>query len=524
MNLITDKWIDVVREDGSYDTIAPHQIAEQENPPVDFDGGLPSIDGGYILFLIHLMQTVGPPSDDMEWQGGFTDPPTPEELSTVFQKVAYAFDVDGDGYRYMQAPPETTFRKGVFDSLSDNRKKGKNGIPMLLCGSASDNKWAQTIFGIKNLYPDPIPLKHASAMLTWAMASGKTNVFGQSGANLRKNGCVNAVVMGTNLWETVWANVLPEPDFYEYVMNQDPETSRPEEFEFPWMQQDFNSASVQYGREDFNPRTLLWYMPSWNWFEVEGDYVSDVAGVPTGKGNAKEGWRHPLSGFDPNRSDPNPMRLSKDLNVDSWVKIRFPKSNDGGAQMPEVMRRVVTSHRGVPAPIRETDSVWILATVVDGIAKATFNVNDIMPLMVCERGLNEDLKGLARRMKSYTGAALTKWNNAVTRANMALGSGVDFRDKIDLWAKVEPQFIHVLDTYRHSLENEEDPVDRVALLHDWADYIEPIIKKAFDQYCQVNKFSVTTHKSTKKSAKVYTSGINEKSWLAYNLYKLREDL
>lgn len=103
-NLIDERWIPVTRRDGTKTMIAPWEVTEQfaENPVVSLDAPRPDFNGALIQFLIGLVQTVAAPQNASEWRKRLTEPPTPDELKEKFAAVRHAFELGGDGPRFMQ--------------------------------------------------------------------------------------------------------------------------------------------------------------------------------------------------------------------------------------------------------------------------------------------------------------------------------------------------------------------------------------------------------------------------------------
>jgi len=103
MNLMTDKWIPVIRNDGTHDTIMPWQIAESENPVIEINAPRPDFQGALYQFLIGLLQTCLAPEDEDEWLELWEETPLPETLQTAFGAVEEAFELyNPDGAAFMQ--------------------------------------------------------------------------------------------------------------------------------------------------------------------------------------------------------------------------------------------------------------------------------------------------------------------------------------------------------------------------------------------------------------------------------------
>ena len=105
MNLLEERWIPIRRASGRRERIAPHEITDRidTDPVVALDAPRPDFNGALIQFLIGLVQTAWVRADrfweldDMLWS-----PPTPQTLATLFAPLKEAFELDGDGPRFMQ--------------------------------------------------------------------------------------------------------------------------------------------------------------------------------------------------------------------------------------------------------------------------------------------------------------------------------------------------------------------------------------------------------------------------------------
>jgi CRISPR system Cascade subunit CasA len=117
MNLITDKWIPVLRKDCK-DTIKPWQIAETENPVIEINAPRPDFQGALYQFLIGLLQTCFAPKNEDIWKKYWKNLPAKEELRAAFEhdKVKNAFEIDNpNGAAFMQEHPDTNNHYKIFE-------------------------------------------------------------------------------------------------------------------------------------------------------------------------------------------------------------------------------------------------------------------------------------------------------------------------------------------------------------------------------------------------------------------------
>ncbi|MGH8673999.1 MAG: type I-E CRISPR-associated protein Cse1/CasA [Burkholderiales bacterium] len=105
MNLLEEQWIPIRRASGLSERIAPHEITGRidSDPVVALDAPRPDFNGALIQFLIGLVQTAWVRADEF-WDRDemLWSPPGPERLQALFSPLREAFELDGDGPRFMQ--------------------------------------------------------------------------------------------------------------------------------------------------------------------------------------------------------------------------------------------------------------------------------------------------------------------------------------------------------------------------------------------------------------------------------------
>lgn len=141
MNLITDPWIPVIRQNGP-DTITPWQIVETDNPVMEINAPRTDFQGALYQFLIGLLQTCFAPEDEDEWFGYWEKAPKAIELKGVFEKeeLVKAFDLvnpggpafmqdynlpDGEHRNIASLLIEAPGRKTIKDNLDHFIKRGQ---------------------------------------------------------------------------------------------------------------------------------------------------------------------------------------------------------------------------------------------------------------------------------------------------------------------------------------------------------------------------------------------------------------
>ena len=103
-NLMEERWIPIRRKSGREEQIAPWEITDfhESDPVISLNAPRPDFNGALIQFLIGLVQTVTPPEDEDEWENLFDKPPSPHDLKKSFETVKHAFNLGGNGARFMQ--------------------------------------------------------------------------------------------------------------------------------------------------------------------------------------------------------------------------------------------------------------------------------------------------------------------------------------------------------------------------------------------------------------------------------------
>lgn len=103
INLLQTPWLPICRASG-HGVIRPHELTADigANPILDIAWPRPDFRIAGFEMLIGLLATACPPEDDEAWQGWWHHPPSPAELEAKFAPFAAAFNLDGDGPRFLQ--------------------------------------------------------------------------------------------------------------------------------------------------------------------------------------------------------------------------------------------------------------------------------------------------------------------------------------------------------------------------------------------------------------------------------------
>ncbi|MBI3985314.1 MAG: type I-E CRISPR-associated protein Cse1/CasA [Lentisphaerae bacterium] len=242
-NLIHEPWIPVRRQNGRSDWIAPWQITEGADRPVALDAVRPDFNGALIQFLIGLTQTCFAPENDREWRKHLKTPPAPEVLRDAFSKYAHAFNLDGDGPRFMQDSALTDDKKWPVDTI-------------FLDGPGKETLRDNADFFVKRGRVETLGPEAAAAALFALQTNAPANAYYASG--VRGGGPLTTLVLGPTLWHTVWLNTLVQQDFYGVGGNKE---KRDDGDIFPWLATRAATTEKVLVPDAFHPAHMYWGMP-----------------------------------------------------------------------------------------------------------------------------------------------------------------------------------------------------------------------------------------------------------------------
>ncbi len=240
-NLIDERWIPVRRASGARELIAPWEISDRADPALQIDSGRPDFDGALIQFLIGLVQTAAAPADRREWRKMFDAPPEPEDFRTRFETVREAFNLDGDGPRFMQDLTlfeEDANESGIEDLLIDSPGEFDHFVKRNRVTRLSFAAVAAALFTLQ----------------TNAPSGGRGHRTG-----LRGGGPLTTLVSGRELTSEVLLNVLPANTFAQRVPGVSTDDGPRI---FPWLARTVTSEKDRaVTPEESSPLIHFWAMP-----------------------------------------------------------------------------------------------------------------------------------------------------------------------------------------------------------------------------------------------------------------------
>lgn len=349
MNLITDKWIPVMRKNGP-DIIKPWQIAEIENPVIEINAPRPDFQGALYQFLIGLLQTCFAPEDEDEWLDCWKTMPTSHELKNAFEneKIQNVFDLDfKNGTGFMQ----------VYDDFEGE------WLPVedLIGGALSSN----TRKGNKDLFVKTKQIEVISpywaALALFNLQVTGVLAWGQHRVGLRKNAPLTTLVMPSSrestLWEKLWLNVI-----YREDMDLIPGNPKKEGLSdiFPWMSQTRISTDKKpTSPSDANPLQHYWAMPRRIRLKIEpvkgkcdlsGEEIENAVRfykrIPDGV-YYTSGWIHPLTPYTRAAKDEFPRPIEgkhAGEGFRQWISLNYDEHTDDENKKMRWGRALIVKH------------------------------------------------------------------------------------------------------------------------------------------------------------------------------------
>lgn len=454
MNLIHDPWIPVRRADGSRELICPAALTDRHNPILALDAPRPDFNGALRQFLIGLLQTLIAPQNEDQWADFLERPPTPAELATQFNAVAHAFNLDGEGPRFMQdfkldgTPAPVQIAGLLMDSVSEHFQRV--GTVQGLCWECA----AIALFTLQ----------------TNAPAGGRGHL-----TSLRGGGPLTTLVIPDPreeksgqawLWSTLWWNVLEREVFLEYLPSGMGDA--PADW-FPWLSP---TRTETITAANGHPALAYWAMPRRIRldFQHPGAGSCDLCGrespsLVMGYTTRPNGmncidWRHPLSPYYFKADGWLPVHPQPGgLGYRHWPDLAW--GHEGIKRIAKVVERAVASRRRLMEVQNVPLRLWGFGYDMEKMKpRCWYEVR--MPLLEltdpAHRGqvaaVAEKLVAAATEVRNYLDRSLREaWfdskNKNKTRGNLGFISQA-------YWQQTEGDFYRLLEEMARVLRQEED--------------------------------------------------------------------
>lgn len=355
-DLLEEKWIPVRCKSGARRFIAPWQIVEVDDPPVDIDTGRPDFDCAGIQFLIGLLQTAFTPPDEASWRRFHDRPPSAAQLRTVLGKLTGKFDLLGDGPRFMQDSGLAASRSSSANAIagqagdSPNAKKKKvasletKPIGGLLIDAPGENTVKFNKDHFVKRTPELAVSCAGSAWLLLTLQSSSPSGGAGHRTSMRGGGPLTTWVLGANLWDTVWRNVLDGDTWRKVPGGQVEQPGQATSAALPWLGP--VRVSTDEGSQTQPPHVAplhhYWGMPRRLWLiagatagecavfaDQPGPYISEIVTANYGF-DYKGAFAHPMTPYrsDDAGSEPSPIKGNRHaLTYNQWPALVLGAAN-----------------------------------------------------------------------------------------------------------------------------------------------------------------------------------------------------
>lgn len=386
-NLIDAPWLPVKDRGGSLSCISPAQVVADQgrryvalaSPRADFDGALSQ-------FLIGLLQTAFMPEDDSAWARYWHEPPAPEELAAAFARHTSAFELGGDGPRFMQDL-----------TLNDGETKPIAGL-LLDAPGGNTVRNNQDHFIKRDIVAALCP--HCAAMALFALQTNAPSGGQGHRVGLRGGGPLTTLLEPRGLakgelglWHLLWLNVLPAR-----LLQDETETETPApEAIFPWLAATRTSEKNQKVTPiQAHPLQMYWGMPRRIRldFAAPGEGRCDLCGQESASllrqyrtrnfGVSYEAWRHVLSPHTREAADKPWLPVHGQpggIGFRHWLGIAVADPEGRGKTQRQPAK--VVSHASQGGRRRIEADIWAFGYDMDNM-KARAWVESRMPLLLAD--------------------------------------------------------------------------------------------------------------------------------------------
>lgn len=485
LNLLQDRCFPIIRADGRVDRLRFAEIASRDNPAVDFWAPRGDLAAAMVQLGIGLLQTAFAPEESRAWMRFYEHPPAPEELRERLAPAREAFELMGDGPRFMQDL-----------TLADTDAEPKP-IATLLIEQPGGNTLRNNLdhFVKRDTVCRLAPFWAAISLFCLQTNAPSGGVGHRT--SLRGGGPLSSLVKGPTLWQTLWLGVLETRNFY----GDDHERWRDATNRdiFPWLSPTRTSEKkgAEIRPEEAHPLTCYWAMPRRIRLlpPSEGEGVCDLSGEVHDRvfesfitknygNNYAEGWLHPLT---PHYEDKEGLLLPRhgqpgQLAYRHWLGLLFEVA-EKKAVLPA---RVVTAFAGLRRDkiLARTGSngaerrLWVFGYDMDNM-KARSWIDATLPIIL--PAMDRDVHGLAYRRtvrhmiqvsELVARQCLRAFKTATIRAGAKARGDFSFVTQ-PFWQKTENEF------YRLARLLTTDPDDE-ALREGWLKFLFRMALDHFD--------------------------------------------
>ncbi|WP_295542258.1 type I-E CRISPR-associated protein Cse1/CasA [uncultured Thiohalocapsa sp.] len=496
LNLLIDGWFRVGRAQGhgASAVIAPWQITESidNNPIIALDTPRPDFNGALAQFLIGLLQTAFAPADADEWFDRLESPPDPATLRRAFAPYAHAFELGGDGPRFMQDQ----------DTLGEQ-------TPLPITALLIDTAGSETHF-VKHFPADGF----SPAMAALALYTLQTNApSGGAGhrTSLRGGGPLTTLVVAApeddgqqpTLWQTLWLNVLDEETLGYRATPGDAVHI------FPWLGPTRTSekGKLPTTHEDVHPLQMFWGMPRRIRLDLECP-AAGVCGIDASEHpalvtryrtknygtNYGGAWQHTLTPYTHKDDELSAVHPRSDISYRNWLGLVQEASDKTAKRVPA---RVVSRFWDTSYRLRDEGwrlRLWAFGYDMDNMKPRRW-VESTLPLFHIDPDERAVIDEAANHMIEAASLFFGNLRSALKDAWFAPNDPRRKSTKLDhvedaFWQETEPFFYAWL---RAVITAEDFVSARFDAYQGWHRELMIYTLQAFDRWADYNQITEQSH-------------------------------
>lgn len=494
-NLLTTGWIPVRYQDETSAEIAPWQITEHldTNPVTASTTSRPDFTAALFQFLIGLLQTAYTPADPEEWFERLEAPPTPDLLREIFARYADAFNLDGDGPRFMQDQ----------DDLADQK-------PLPITALLIETAGSETHF-VKDLPQQGMSPASAAMALYTLQTNAPSGGVGHR-TSLRGGGPLTTLVVATpedpnktsTLWQTLWLNVLDQESLGFDAIDPDPARV------FPWLSPTRTSekGGKQTTPEDVHPLQMFWGMPR----RIRLDFDNGTAGhcaVTNEQAlqlvshyrtrnygtNYTGAWQHTLSPYTHNGQDLIAMHPRGSINYRHWLSLMQESKDNKTRRIPAAVVKRFNAGDYLIKTEGWRYRLWACGYDMDNMKPRCW-FESTLPLFSFESAARrEAVETAAEKMVIAANLFVINLRNAVKDAWFSQNDPRHKSAKVEtlqdtFWQETEAPFYTQLTAMAHADDTE---AARLEGFQVWHRFLNNYTQTAFDHWVDYNQLSEQSH-------------------------------
>lgn len=484
MSLIEEQWMPVRLRSGERTYISPLDLYRPDLAA--FDANRPDFNGALAQFAIGLLQTSTRVDSPSEWRALFKSPPDAATLREWFRPLADAFELDGDGARFMQ---DLDLRESDGDAV---------GIAGLLIESPGENTLKNNADHFVKRGQVKQLCRPCAALALFTLQVNAPSGGAGHRTGVRGGGPLTTLLVAPStsgmqrcLWRDLWLNVQERRYF---LGNGGDETKVALHFTFPWLAgiTVLQKTGGEIAPIQVHPAHVFWAMPRRIRLDFDGTApgVCDLCGRESGTLvrryitrnyglNYKGPWKHPLSPYYQAKEGQLPLHPQPGgIGYRHWLGWVLGQSDQRGIEAAAVVQNFLSMERKVGAELR----LWAFGFDMANM-KARCWYEATLPLYAlgeCSaeslRALREDvgnwLAGAEVASSLLRGAVKDAWFGRDARGDLSF---VD----ASFWSRTEDAFYSFLRERIDAARNEQE-WDRLGAAEGWRTELRAAALGLFD--------------------------------------------